>query len=188
MTTARAIALLQEAIGLLSGQVNAPAVPTVANTAAAAAQYLRENTDVAAHAYYSTHPLEHFHMHGKAEGRKWPSFGTAVVEPVTHPAWPETESEAPQPTVSDDSPTLRNFTHLKETLGDDAAYDYLIKHVPGGAEMVRGMFADRQESARLVNKYAVGSQRGFVDDRTGEYVLGGNPWTKDGGQRVKLPG
>ena len=186
MTTARAIALLQEAIGLLSGQVNAPAVPTQANTAAAAAQYLRENTDVANHIYFGKHPLEHWHQHGKAEGRKWPSIAMREPEPITHPAWQEQEREAPQPTVQGDSPALRNFAHLKETLGDDAAYDYLMKHVEGGAELVRGMFADRQESARIVNRYAVGAQRGFIDGD--EYVFGGNPFTKAGGQRVKLEG
>ena len=184
MNVERVISLLQEAIGLLSGQVNAPA--TQAGVDAAAAQYLRENADVAAHAYYSTHPLEHFHMHGKAEGRKWPSFGTSVVETITYPAWQEREPEAPQQTLQTDSPAMRNFAHLKETLGDDAAYDYLMKHVEGGAELVRGMFADRQESARIVNRYAVGAQRGFIDGD--EYVFGGNPFTKAGGQRVKLEG
>jgi hypothetical protein len=85
------------------------------------------------------------------------------------------------------TPELRNFNYLMATLGEDAAYDYLVKHVKGGANLVRDMFPDRVQSAQIVQKYGVGASRGFIVKETNEYVLGGNIFTKQGGRRVKLP-
>jgi hypothetical protein len=81
----------------------------------------------------------------------------------------------------------RNFNALQSAAGPVAAFDYLLKHCAGGAELYRQAFrGSREESARVVNRYCVGANTGFVDGR--EYVLGGNPFTRTGGIRFKLPG
>lgn len=84
-----------------------------------------------------------------------------------------------------------NFDSLMEAGGEDPAFDYLIKHVSGGSSFFRQVWSSRglssEESARLVNKYGTGANRGFVDANNNEYVFGGNPFTKEGGVRYKLP-
>lgn len=175
-------------------------------------EYLRKYPDVAAHSYFGSHPYEHYVRHGKAEGRVWePSrlndqndiipfpkdqpvpggdFGGADFQVrFLFGAGINWESLINHNDIERAKAAAGNFDFLMTAAGEQYAFDYLIKHVDGGASFFRQVWSsrglDNTESARLVNKYGVGSQRGHIDLSTNEYVfgLGFSP----PGPRYKLP-
>lgn len=74
-----ATAKLSDLLGLPSTQ--APATANAGGFDAAA--YLRDNPDVAANAYWSQRPEEHYQLHGKEEGRPMPTIGQSQIAPIT---------------------------------------------------------------------------------------------------------
>lgn len=82
-----------------------------------------------------------------------------------------------------------NFDFLMKVAGPTAAYDYLFKHVDGGTALYRSAAQTAgkmsEDTAKIVYKYGRGAAKGRIEGN--EYVIGGNPFTKEGGVRYKLP-